>query len=74
MMLLEYLRFFSWVFRKMDKMIKNLSNVGGPTPRRSDLTLQRRPTPRRGMPTPRRGQEENLARLGYAATKGYAAA
>ena len=31
MMLLEYLRLFGWVFRKMEKMIKNLGKVGGPT-------------------------------------------
>ena len=55
----------------MDKMIKNLGNVGGPTPRRSDLTSQQRPTPRRGMPTPWRGREENLAILGYAAALHY---
>ena len=51
----------------MDKMIKNLGNVGGPTLWRSDPSMQLRPTPRRGMPTPQRGREENLASLGYAA-------
>ena len=29
MMLLEYLRFFGWVFRKMDKMIKKYGAMSG---------------------------------------------
>ena len=54
-MLLEYLRLFGWVFRKMDKKIKNQGNIGGPTPRRRDPLSQQRSTPRRVMSTPRRG-------------------
>ena len=42
---------FCWVFRKMDKIIKNMGNVGGPTPWHRDPLPQRRSTPRHGMST-----------------------
>ena len=74
MMLLEYLRFFGWVFRKMDKMIKNLGNVGGPMSQLSDPTPRcSDPTPRRSDPMPQRRPTPYLASLVYDAAKGYAA-
>ena len=40
MMLLEYLRFFGWVFRKMDKMIKKIWAMSGVL--RSGVVIPRR--------------------------------
>ena len=56
MMLLEYLRLFGWVFRKMDKIIKNLGNFG--VLRRGVETPRCSEGPRHGVACPRCGMAE----------------